>query len=124
LQLGQRAESLANRNVVIDRSEPGVAIVALTGEHETFTAEKLRHELHALIGEGRAVVVDLSAATFLDSAVVGVILESRGQAQDRGLKFALVMDDNTGPAVQRLFELTGLGSFLPIVSSRDAALAG
>jgi anti-anti-sigma factor len=115
---------MSNRNVVIDRSEPGVAIVALTGEHETFTAEKLRHELHALIDEGRTIVVDLSETTFLDSAVVGVILEARGEAQSRGVKFALVMDDNTGPAVQRLFELTGLSAFLPIADSRDAALAG
>ena len=115
---------MAKRNVVIDRSEPGVAIVALTGEHETFTAEKLRRELRTLVDEERSVVVDLSAATFLDSAVVGVILEARGRAQERGLKFALVMDDNTGPAVQRLFELTGLGTVLPIVGSRAAALSG
>jgi anti-sigma B factor antagonist len=115
---------VANRNVVIDRSEPGVAIVALTGEHETFTAEKLRRDLRALLDEERAVVVDLSATTFLDSAVVGVILEARSHAQECGVKFALVMDDNTGPAVQRLFELTGLGDYLPIARSRDAALAG
>jgi anti-sigma B factor antagonist len=115
---------MSSRNLVIDRSEPGVAIVALTGEHETFTAEKLRLELHSLLDEERTIIVDLSESTFLDSAVVGVILEARGLALERGRKFALVMDDNTGPAVQRLFELTGLGAFLTIASSRDAALAG
>jgi hypothetical protein len=33
------------------------------------------------------------------------------------------MDDHTGPAVQRLFELTGLRSVLTVAESRDAALA-
>jgi anti-anti-sigma factor len=115
---------MSTKNLVIDRSEPGVAIVALAGEHETYTAEKLRAELHELLDEGRGVVVDLTETTFLDSAVVGVILEARGRATDRAAKFALVMDDNTGPAVHRLFDLTGLNSVLPIASSRSAALAG
>jgi anti-anti-sigma factor len=115
---------MSARNVVIDRTERGVGIVALAGEHETFTAEKLRTDLHTLVEEGRGIVVDLTATTFLDSAVVGVILETRYEAERRDLKFAVVMDDNTGPAVQRLFDLTGLNAVLPIARSRAAALAG
>ena len=115
---------MSARNVVIDRSEPGVAIVGLSGEHETYTAEKLRRVLHGLLDDDRGIVVDLTEATFLDSAVVGVILETRTQAVGRGLKFAVVMDDNTGPAVHRLFDLTGLNTVLPIAKSRAAALAG
>jgi anti-sigma B factor antagonist len=115
---------MSARKVNIDRSEPGIAIIALTGEHETYTAQKLRRELQTLLEAGCGVVVDLTEATFLDSAVVGVILEARALAAERDLKFALVMDDHTGPAVQRLFELTGLRSVLTVASSRDAALAG
>src|SRR5918911_4793605 len=101
---------MSRRNVNIDRSEPGVAIVALTGEHETYTAERLRHDLRALLEDGCGVVLDLTQATFLDSAVVAAILEARALAAEHGVKFALVMDEHTGPAVQRLFELTGLRS--------------
>jgi anti-anti-sigma factor len=114
---------MSARKVNIDRSEPGVTIIALAGEHETYTAEKLRHELRTLLEGGCGVVVDLTEATFLDSAVVAVILEARALAAERDLKFALVMDDRTGPAVQRLFELTGLRSVLTVAPSRDAALA-
>jgi anti-anti-sigma factor len=115
---------MSARNLGIDRSEPGVAVVALLGEHETYTADKLRQVFETLLGEERDIVVDLTQATFLDSSVVGLILEARAAATERGLKFALVMDDHTGPAVHRLFELTGLRSVLPVAESRDAALAG
>ena len=114
---------MSARKVDIDRSERGVAIVTLTGEHATYTAEKLGRELEALLEEGCGVVVDLTDATFLDSSVVAVILAARAIAAERGLKFALVMHDHTGPAVRRLFELTGLRSVLTVTSSRDAALA-
>jgi anti-sigma B factor antagonist len=115
---------MSNRSFSIDRSDPDVAIVALAGEHETFTAERLRDELAALVEERRAIVIDLSEATFLDSSVVGAILQARAAARDASLRFGVVMDDHTGPSVQRLFELTGLDTVLPIASSRDAALAG
>lgn len=114
---------MSAKPVTIDRSETGVAIVALKGEHETYTAQKLRQELRDLLDGGSGVVLDLTAATFLDSAVIGVILEARAIAAATGLKFAIVMDDNTGPAVQRLFDLTGLRSVLTIAETRDAALA-
>ena len=108
--------------VVIDTSEPGVAIVTLEGEHELYTATKLQRRLHALVGEGVGIVVDLSRATFLDSSIVSVLLQTRDEARKAGAPFSIVIDDTTGESVRRMFDVTGLNSILPIVDSREAAL--
>jgi anti-sigma B factor antagonist len=99
-----------------------VAIVLLEGEHELFSAPKLQRRLEALIGESVAVVIDLSATTFLDSSVVSVLLRARDRARAAGTRLAIVMDDSTPLPVRRTFEITGLAAMLPVVGSRAAAL--
>lgn len=100
-----------------------MAIVSVRGEHEAFSAPRLAGELESLLGEGLAVVVDLSEADFLDSTVVSVLLRGRWDARQRGSKLALVVDDSTGWPVQRLFEVTGLDDVFDIARDREAALA-
>ena len=108
--------------VTIDRSEPGVAVVSLRGEHETYTAPKLERELDGLLDEGVALVVDLTEATFVDSSVVSVLLRIREAAAATDLAFFLVMDDRTGSSVRTLFEVTGLRAVFPVAASREEAV--
>ncbi len=111
-------------SVVVDRSEPGVAIVMLEGEHELYGAMKLQRQVQALIDEGVSfVIVDLTQATFLDSSIVSVLLQTRREAREARIGFSLIVDDTTGESVRRMFEITGLDTILPIVESRKAALA-
>jgi anti-sigma B factor antagonist len=107
----------------LDTTEPGVAIVVLEGEHELFSAPKLQRQLEGLIGEGLALVVDLTQATFLDSSVVAVLLRARDRAAEACTSFAIVLDESTGEPVRRMFEITGLASILPVVRTRAEALA-
>jgi len=109
--------------VVLDISEPGIAIVILEGEHELYGAVELSRRLQALIEEGVSVVIDLTRATFLDSSIVSVLLQTRREAREAQTGFSIVMDDTTGSSIRRMFEITGLGSILPVVDSREAALA-
>lgn len=106
----------------VDTSEPGTAVVLLEGEHELFTSAKLQRQLEGLIDQGLALVVDLSATTFVDSSVVAVLLRARRRAREAGTDFAVVMDDSTGRPVRRMFEITGLAGWLPVVDDLDAAL--
>jgi anti-sigma B factor antagonist len=106
----------------VDTTEPGVAIVVLEGEHELFSAPKLQRQLDGLIGEGLALVIDLTETTFLDSSVVAVLLRARERADEAGVPFSIVIDDSTGEPVRRMFEITGLASILPVVHSRAEAL--
>jgi anti-sigma B factor antagonist len=84
------------------------ATVALRGEHEAYTADKLAKQASALIDEGLSVVVDLGEATFVDSTVVGVLIAARRRAAERGVGFSLLLGERTGWPVRRILEVTGL----------------
>jgi anti-anti-sigma factor len=92
------------------------AVVALSGEHEAYTADKLARHLSGLFAEGVGVTVDLRLATFIDSTVVGVFLAAHRRAHDEGLAFVLRVGSETGWPVRRLLEVTGLDTQLEIVS--------
>jgi anti-sigma B factor antagonist len=91
------------------------ATVALRGEHEAYTADKLARRMDGLIDEGVSVVVDLQAATFIDSTVVGVLLSAARRAAERQLGFQLLLGDETGWPVRRLLEVTGLATQFDVV---------
>jgi anti-anti-sigma factor len=84
------------------------ATVALRGEHEAYTADKLARQIAAMLEEGVAVTIDLREATFIDSSVVGVLIASRRRAEERRLPFELLLGANTGWPIRRILELTGL----------------
>jgi anti-anti-sigma factor len=109
--------------VEVDRSEEGVAIVSLIGEHELYSVVEVEHALDRAIRAGLTVVVDLSHAEFLDSSVVAILLRAREEAHVEGSGFALVIDDSTGQSVRQLFEITGLATIFRVASSREEALA-
>ena len=110
-------------DITIDRSEPGVAVIALTGEHEAYSTPRVAGGLEALVGEGLAVVVDLTQAEFLDSTIVAALLRAHREAEARGQRFAVVLDDSTGWSVRRLFELTGLQEVFAVAPDRAGAVA-
>ena len=91
------------------------AVVALKGEHEAYTADKLARHLSALVTERIDVTVDLRRALFIDSTVVGVLMAANKRAQEAGLDFRIMVGDETGWPVRRLLEVTGLGTQLDIV---------
>ena len=91
------------------------AVVALKGEHEAYTADKLARHLSALLTERIDVTLDLRQALFIDSTVVGVLMAANKRAQEAGLDFTIVVGDETGWPVRRLLDVTGLGNQLDIV---------
>jgi anti-anti-sigma factor len=91
------------------------AVVALKGEHEAYTADKLARHLAELLTERIDVAVDLRRALFVDSTVIGVLMAANKRAQKAGVDFTLVVGEETGWPVRRLLEVTGLGTQLVIV---------
>jgi anti-anti-sigma factor len=105
----------------VDTHVPGIALVALIGEHELYNAPKLEERLGSLIAGGRSIVIDLTEADFLDSSIVGILLKSQKLAASSDVDYTVVLGKSTGQPVRRMFEITGLSHILPIVE-RDAAL--
>jgi anti-anti-sigma factor len=87
-------------------------VVELKGEHEAYSAGKLRRELDNLVDEGFAVVVDLRRTSFIDSETAGVLLNAHRRAQQKGTSFRTVIGEETGWAVRSLLDVTGLGEAL------------
>ena len=67
-------------------------------------------------------VAGATGATFLDSSVVAVLVETRKQAWDAGVRFAIVLGDDAAEPVRRMFQITRLDSILPVVNDREHAL--
>jgi anti-sigma B factor antagonist len=106
----------------------GVAIVELEGEHDIYTAPRLRDSLAELLESAPGIVVDLSATTFVDSSILGALLNARQRALESGKGFAVCLADGSDPAVRRVFDMTGLTATLPVLDNleraTEAAVAG
>jgi anti-sigma B factor antagonist len=109
--------------VSVDLRVPGVALVSLTGEHELYDALKLKERIRTLFEDGRSVVVDLTETVFVDSSIVGVLLDAKKVAKKLGADYSVVLGKTTGEPVRRMFEMTGLVGILPVVE-RDEPAAG
>ena len=101
------------------RESGGISVVAPLGEHDLATADAIRREI--AVDPDRPVVVDLSAASFVDSSVLGVLVEAQQISTDRGRAFAIVLGPEPAESVRRVLEITGLLRKLPIHETLDSA---
>jgi anti-sigma B factor antagonist len=115
-----KSQDVRTGEIALERSDANLVVLTVSGEHDLSTAPDLRRRLKSLIGEGDAIVVDLTPATFVDSTILGVILDACRRAQDAGLGFA-VAHSNGGSAVNRVLEVTGLKAELPVHTAREDA---
>lgn len=125
----------------------GVVVVKVRGEIDLYTGPALRQTLQDLLppvttprraGQGvggaasggagepgparvRAVVVDLTEVTFVDSYALGVLVHGHRLARPGDRAYAVVA---TLPMLHKLFEVTGLGRVLPLHPDVASALSG
>jgi anti-sigma B factor antagonist len=107
--------------LALERKDSGLAVLTISGEHDLSTAPNLRRRLDALIEERVATVVDLSPATFIDSSILGVILDGRRRAAEARIGFAVARSIGSD-AVDRVLEVTGLRTELPVHARREEAV--
>jgi anti-sigma B factor antagonist len=107
--------------LALERTDQGLAVLTISGEHDLSTAPNLRRRLDGLIEEGTATVIDLSPATFIDSSIIGVILDGRRRAAKEKIGFA-VARSNGSEAVDRVLQVTGLLTELPVHARREEAV--
>jgi anti-sigma B factor antagonist len=108
--------------IVIDDSAGDVVVVLVEGEHDIYTAPTLRDRLDEALGRGEGIVVDLTGATFVDSSVLGALLDARRRALESGQGFVVCVAETVEPGVQRILDITGLVPVLPVLRVRDEAI--
>jgi anti-sigma B factor antagonist len=109
--------------IVLDDAAGDVVVVVVEGEHDIYTAPTLRDRLTEAIGRGGGIVVDLTGATFVDSSVLGALLDARRRALEADQGFVVCVGPAVEPGVQRILDITGLVPVLPVISGRDEAIA-
>jgi anti-sigma B factor antagonist len=114
---------MAPISVTLPLRDPPAAVVALVGEHDAYSSERLENELAVLLEEGRRIVVDLRDTSFVDSTTLSVLLRARNRAEASSLGFALVLPGRDYTQVHQILDLTGLGSAFAIFDSLEDALA-
>jgi anti-sigma B factor antagonist len=93
--------------------------IALTGEFDMYGAPEFRHDLHTCVERGaQEVIVDFTAASFIDSTVLGILLGGMKRLRERGGELSIVCPDS----LRRIFEVTGLDRVLTITDAPVAAV--
>jgi anti-anti-sigma factor len=97
-----------------DRDHGYVAIVDVCGEHDIATADDIAQALRGLSGN---VLVDLSECKFIDSTVIGVLLDNLRVRTREGQRLDLLVPvANT--RISRTLEVAGVRGLLSVYDSR------
>lgn len=97
-------------------SRAGVWLLSLHGEHDIATQPSLREQLGHVRAAGGPIVVDLSGAGFVDSAIIGALLEGA----EAGSAVSVVAPP--GSVARRLADLVRLADALPVYDDLTAGI--
>jgi anti-anti-sigma factor len=107
---------------VVDEETGEVALVALEGEIDASTARDVAQRLRgALSNRSLALVVDLDATTYIDSAGINALFALDVELRQRRQQLHLVI--RPGSAVARVAAIVGLDRTVATHATRDAAHA-
>ncbi len=107
--------------VTVDRVGPSTWIVELHGEHDMTNSDRLRAELAMIFAQGTAVVIDLSAATFIDSSTVHELVAAQHRVDEVPNESLAIVAPKDGFAA-RVLDLLQAHTVLPIFETRADAL--
>lgn len=100
----------------------GINVVTLRGEHDLSTATDVGRRIDLALASAPGLAIDLSETTFIDSAVLRVLITAQERANERGAGFAIAVADSSGHGVHRLLTLTGLDAKLATQPTRADAI--
>lgn len=108
-------------DVEIVRTSGDAILVAVRGELDLQTADRLRARLIGLQSVGyRVVVIDLAGVPFCDAAGLGALVAAHNRALAAGGEVRLA---RVRPAQRRLLRVTGLDKVFGLYDDGDEALA-
>jgi anti-anti-sigma factor len=97
----------------------GIVLVELGGELDIAATSAVRSRVDEAAGR-RALVLDLSGATFVDSSMLKELLRANAELERYDTRLVLV---GVTPVVRRVFDLTRTAGLFTLAEDRRAALA-
>jgi anti-anti-sigma factor len=98
--------------------DAGVHVVRVSGEFDIAACAHFRDAAER--EDAELVVVDLEAATFIDSCALGELIALQGRTEMQGSKFAILRPKGRADWI---FRLTGIDGHLPLYDDRVPLLA-
>lgn len=96
----------------LELAHPAASLLRAAGEVDSYTGDRFRDALAAVVADGGAVVhVDLAEVTYMDSAGLGVLAGAHNRLAQEGRRLVIM---NPKDAVYRVFEMTGMTRILEI----------
>ena len=102
------------------REEASAVVIAFEGDVDLESSRQARQVLLECVGRKRALLVDLSQVTYIDSSGVAALVESFQSARKGGTTFALAA---VSDATMRVLQLARLDKVFTIFASVEAGLA-
>lgn len=97
------------------------AVLRLPSEIDLTIADDLREALLSVLNQGAlALIADMSATTFCDSAGITALIRAARRAEANGASMRIAA---VTPLVSRVFGLVGIDRLIEIYPSVDAAVA-
>jgi anti-sigma B factor antagonist len=107
------------RSCISILSDGDVVVLGLEGEIDIYTATDFKAAVVGAIESGRRrMVIDLTEASFIDSAGLSVLLSAERRLRPLGGSLAVACS----PRTRRVVEMTGLGDAFVLCSTRDEAV--
>jgi anti-anti-sigma factor len=107
--------------VIEEPAQDGVALAAVEGELDASNAEAIGARLRSLLtNRDTALVVDLSATSYLDSAAINLMFELGAGLLERQQRLRLVVP--AAAPIARALAITGLDAAVPVHETREDAL--
>ena len=97
-----------------------IAVLCLAGEFDVGNAPQIIEEGERLLADDKQVILDLSDATFIDSAVIHALFRVAAVARHKGR--VVVLQLGTAAIVERVIEICSVERVFPRVSSRPEPL--
>jgi anti-sigma B factor antagonist len=106
--------------ITVERRD-GAQVAAITGEVDVASVGDVKHALlRALDNQSLGLVLDLTAARYLDSAAVGLLFELAERLRRHGQQLRLVVPDDA--LMRKTLLLTGVDRVAAVDADLDVAL--
>ena len=100
---------------IAQTSNPDRHVITVSGEVDLATSPQLDAAIISALDSGaKAVAIDLTDVTFMDSSGLGVIVRGLKRCREADIDLDLVI---TNDRVLKVFGITGLDQVIPIHSS-------
>jgi anti-anti-sigma factor len=108
-------------DIAVEEIAGQITKVVLRGRFDTTGAAVIEMPFNAIVTEKHAVVVDLSAVTFLSSYAIRVLLVGAKIVNSKGGRLVILCPDNN---VAKVLRTAGTDALIPVFQDQQAATTG